>query len=97
VRGVALEAPAEGGIELAVTSDAVAVRTSCGKTPGLAAATAHVTRLRLGLEGSWRGLALDDLLGRALWRAWISVSSSFPSVTAMSQKSSLMKVPQPVP
>jgi len=64
VRGVALEAPAEGGIELAVTSDAMAVRTSSGKTPGLAAATAHVTRLRLGLEGSWRGLALDDLLGR---------------------------------
>ncbi len=34
---------------------------------------------------------------QALWRARISVSSSFPSATAMSQKSSLMKMPQPVP
>ena len=58
VRGVAVEAPAEGGFELAVTSDAMAVRTSSEKTEGLAAATADATRLRLGLEGSWRGLAL---------------------------------------
>ena len=56
VRGVAVEAPAEGGFELAVTSDAMAVRTSSEKTAGLAAATADVTRLRLGLEGSWRGV-----------------------------------------
>ena len=56
VRGVAVEAPAEGGVELAVTSDAMAVRTSSEKVPGLAAATADVTRLRLGLEGTWRGL-----------------------------------------
>ena len=56
VRGVAVEAPDEGGFELAVTSDAMAVRTSSEKAPGLAAATADVTRLRLGLEGTWRGL-----------------------------------------
>ena len=56
VRGVAVEAPAEGGVELSVTSDAMAVRTSSEKAPGLAAATADVTRLRLGLEGTWRGL-----------------------------------------
>ena len=58
LRGVAVEAPAEGGFELAVTSDAMVVRTSSEKAAGLAAAEAEVTRLRLGLEGSWRGLAL---------------------------------------
>ena len=34
---------------------------------------------------------------RALWLPWISVSSPFPSVTTMSQKSSVTKIPQPVP
>ena len=57
VRGVAVEAPAEGGVELSITSDAMAVRTASEKTAGLAAAEADVTRLRLGLEGTWRGLA----------------------------------------
>ena len=57
VRGVAVEAPADGGFELAVTSDAMAVRTASEKVAGLVAATADVTLLRLGLEGSWRGLA----------------------------------------
>ena len=56
LRGVAVEAPAEGGVELAVKTDAMAVRTSSEKVEGLAAATADVTRLRLGLEGTWRGL-----------------------------------------
>ncbi len=56
VRGVAVEAPAEGGVELAVTSDAMAVRTASEKTAGLMAAEADVTRLRLGLEGTWRGI-----------------------------------------
>ena len=56
VRGVAVEAPAEGGVEVAITSDAMAVRTASEKTAGLAGAEAEVTRLRLGLEGSWRGL-----------------------------------------
>ena len=58
LRGVAVEAPAEGGIELAVKTDAMAVRTSSEKTQGLEAAEADVTRLRLGLEGTWRGLKL---------------------------------------
>ena len=58
LRGVAVEAPADGGVELAVTSDAMAVRTSSAKAEGLAAAEADATRLRLGLEGAWRGLAL---------------------------------------
>ena len=56
VRGVAVEAPAEGGVEVAITSDAMAVRTASEKTAGLAGAEAEVTRLRLGLEGVWRGL-----------------------------------------
>ena len=58
VRGVAFAAPAEGGFELAVTSDAMVARTSSEKTAGLVAADAEVIRLRLGLEGSWRGIAL---------------------------------------
>ena len=65
LRGVALEAPAEGGVELALKSDALAVRTASKAVRGggagggnLAAATADVTRLRLGLEGTWRGLTL---------------------------------------
>ena len=57
VRGVAVEAPSDGGFELAGTSDAMVVRTSSEKTSRLEAATAGVTRVRLGLEGSWRGLA----------------------------------------
>ena len=39
VRGVAIEAPSDGGFELAGTSDAMVVRTSSEKTSGLAAAT----------------------------------------------------------
>ncbi len=63
LRGVAVEAPAEGGPELAVKTDAMAVRTSSeatGDSAGgrLAAAEADVTRLRLGLEGTWRGLEI---------------------------------------
>ena len=58
VRGVVVEAPGAGGVELAVTSDAMAVRTSSDAVAGeLAAAEADVTRLRLGLEGTWHGLA----------------------------------------
>ena len=58
-----VEAPAEGGPELAVKTDAMGVRTSSEATGGsaggkLAAATADVTRLRLRLEGTWRGLEI---------------------------------------
>ena len=59
-RGVLAEAPAEGGLELSVTSDALVVRTTSeavrGSGGSLAASEADVTRLRLGLEGTWRGL-----------------------------------------
>ena len=59
-RGVVAEAPAGGGLELSVTSDALVVRTTSeavrGSGGSLAASEADVTRLRLGLEGTWRGL-----------------------------------------
>ena len=58
LRGVAVEAGPQGGLELAVKSDAMAVRTASEKTRGLAAAEAEATRLRLGLEGTYRGLRL---------------------------------------
>ena len=57
LRGVAVEAPESGGPELAVKSDAMVVRTTSDAVQGLEAATAEVTRLRLGLEGSWRVVA----------------------------------------
>ena len=59
LRGDLLEAPAEGsGPALALTSDALWARTASEKTLDLAASQSDVTRLRLGLEGSWR-MALD--------------------------------------
>ena len=63
LHGTVVEAPADGGPELAVKTDAMAVRTSSEAVSGgaggsLAAATADVTRLRLGLEGTWRGLKI---------------------------------------
>ena len=60
LRGVLIEAPANDGFELAVTSDGLMVSTSSdevrGSTGSLAASEADVTRLRVGLEGLWRGL-----------------------------------------
>ena len=53
LRGVALAAAPGGGPELAVAADAIGVRTATARARGLAAAEADVTRLRLGLEGSW--------------------------------------------
>ena len=52
LRGTLVQAPAEGGFELAVKTDAMGVRTRSASVPGLAGASAEVTRLRLGLEGS---------------------------------------------
>ena len=60
LRGVAVEAGPEGGMELAVKTDAMAVRTTSGTTAGLGAAEAGATRLRLGLEGAWRGARLGS-------------------------------------
>ena len=59
-RGILSGAPSGGGLELSVTSDALAVRTSSSAVRGsrgnLAASRGRVTRLRVGLEGTWRGL-----------------------------------------
>ncbi|MDE0408577.1 MAG: hypothetical protein OXN81_12015, partial [Alphaproteobacteria bacterium] len=55
-----LLAPAAGsgtGPSLSLTTDALWVRTSSEKARGLAASESDVTRLRVGLEGSW-GVAL---------------------------------------
>ena len=55
LRGALLEAPTQGaGPALALTSDALWARTASEKTLDLAASASDVTRLRLGLEGSWR-------------------------------------------
>ena len=62
LRWVVVEAGRQGGPAVAVKTDALGVRTSSAAVRGaagnLAAATAEVTRLRLGLEGTWRGLAI---------------------------------------
>ena len=60
MRGDLLAPPAEGsGPALAVTSDALWARTSSEKTARLAASDSDVTRLRVGLEGSYH-VALED-------------------------------------
>ena len=61
LRGVLVEAPAEGGIELSVKTDAMAVRTTSDAASGedggnMAAAEADVTRLRLGLQATLYGM-----------------------------------------
>ena len=54
MRGDLLAPPAEGsGPALAATSDALWTRTSSEKTSDLAASESDVTRLRVGLEGSY--------------------------------------------
>ena len=59
LRGELLAPPAEGGgPALALTSDALWARTASEKTRDLAASEADVTRLGLGLEGSWH-MALE--------------------------------------
>ena len=57
LRGVLVEAPAEGGFELAAKTDGLVVRSASDRAQGsdggmLEAASAKVTRLRLGLEGT---------------------------------------------
>ena len=45
--------PVGGGPEFAVNADALAVRATSAKVRGLSASEGDVTRVRLGLEGSW--------------------------------------------
>ena len=67
LRGVLLPASPEGGPEVAVKTDALAVRTRTDALLSdagiLVGATGDATRLRLGLQGTWRGL---DLAGGTL-------------------------------
>ncbi len=59
LRGDLLAPSAEGaGLSLVLISDALWARTSSERTRGLAASESDVSRLRLGLEGSW-GLSLS--------------------------------------
>ena len=53
LRGDLLAPGGDTGPALALTSDALWVRTSSEKTRDLAASESDVSRLRLGLEGSW--------------------------------------------
>ncbi len=63
MQGDLLPPPAQGtGPALAVISDALWARTASEQTAELAASDSAVTRLRLGLRGSWR-LALDEDAG----------------------------------
>ena len=66
-RGVLIPAGEGGGPELAAVTDAMGVRTaseavraSAEGGGNMAAADTHVTRLRLGLEGTWPGLTLGS-------------------------------------
>ncbi len=55
LRGDVIAPPAQGsGPALVITSDALWSRTESDRTSELAASDSDVTRLRLGLEGSWR-------------------------------------------
>ena len=59
-RGVLMEAPEDGGLELAAKSDALAVHTASeavrGSDGSFGGSKADVMRFRLGLEGTWRGI-----------------------------------------
>ena len=62
-RSVVVKPPLAVGIEVLATADAMVVRTSSDEVRGsagsLAASEAEVTRVRLGLEGSWRGIGTE--------------------------------------
>ena len=53
-RGRLVEPAGGSGFSLAIETDAFWVRTNSGAVPGLAAAEADATRLRLGLDGGYR-------------------------------------------
>ena len=61
LRGDVLAPPDKSsGAALALISDAMWARTASDAASGLASSKAHVTRLRLGLEGSYRIALADD-------------------------------------
>ena len=53
VRATLLPAAATGGLALGLNADALVLRATSEEAPGLAAATADVNRVRLGLEGMY--------------------------------------------
>ena len=59
-RSVVVKPPADGGLELAATADAMVVQTASDEVRGsagsIAASEAEVTRVRFGFEGTWRGI-----------------------------------------
>ena len=57
-RGVLVKPSEGGGLELAVKPDVLVVRTTAEAAGGGAASEADVTRLRVGLEGRWRGIGV---------------------------------------
>jgi len=64
LRSVLVEAPDEGGPEIAAVTDVMGVRTNSDAVQdtdagNLAAAKTEVHRVRLGVEGSWKGLDAD--------------------------------------
>ncbi len=75
MRGEVLAAGETGGFGLALKSDALFVRTTSDAIPGLAAAEADVSRLRLGLEGSYE-LALDGGGTLRRWRPWCAMTAA---------------------
>ncbi len=58
-RGDLMSRTEAAGFDLALTSDALMVRTTSAAAAGLVATDADVSRLRLGLDGSWL-VALDS-------------------------------------
>ena len=62
-RSVVVRPPADGGLELAATADAMVVQTASDEVRGsagsIAASEAEVTRVRFGFEGTWRGIGTE--------------------------------------
>ena len=62
-RSVVVKPPADGGLELAATADAMVVQTASDEVRGsagsIAASEAEVTRVRFGFEGTWRGIGTE--------------------------------------
>ena len=90
LRGDLLAPGGSTGPALALTSDALWVRTSSEKTRDLAASESDVSRLRLGLEGSWAAALRGDAsltpkleLARAMTAAMRKPASAWNSAPGL--------------